>query len=289
MALLVDEAGEIPDEAAITLLERFEQLGANLAAALASGEGLDAAQAQYDAFMQFLIAFAEQHGLVVDDLLADWDRIRDEAAQPLSSGGGTSFGTGAPQSTDLSAALSELAGFGTSLDDLTRIIEHLAGGNLETTLADDTLQYLSDIFEDAPQGLIDHVLAGLDEQLLGLGLSPDDQLAALNAELRALGLREVTPEQWAEWNRSEVDAIDGLGATLTRHWTQQTDRLLSAMGASTAGGGAIGSISGATLPGGGAPQRVGPETVVIPVSIGNEQFDTYIVETVTGSVRRELR
>jgi TP901 family phage tail tape measure protein len=87
MQLLGDDMGNITDETAVSLLDTYKQLAEDLARALATGEGIEAAQAAYDQFMLFLQAIAEATGMSIDELIAKWEALAAEIEQTAAVAG----------------------------------------------------------------------------------------------------------------------------------------------------------------------------------------------------------
>lgn len=246
MELLVDEDGLLPEDAQVRLIDTFDELRENLDRALATGEGLEEAKAEYDAFMQFLIAFAQEHGLVVEDILADWDAVRAKQDEVTTAPTGESIGVGGAQGEfEFSvASLKDL--LGAFVDDL------------DDTLTDNLIDLVG-AAQEAADFLKPETLAALGEALGGeladLGLSDPfsvgaavlDQLGLTRADLQAMGLSGDTiddlqtglGEDFLNGANDVVDAIDRssnaiVGAILGEE-------------ATGGGGGVAGSLEGATM------------------------------------------
>jgi TP901 family phage tail tape measure protein len=78
MQLLGEDLGEISEETAVMLLDTYKQLAEDLATALATGEGIEAAQAAYDQFMLFLQSIAEATGISIDELIEKWEALANK-------------------------------------------------------------------------------------------------------------------------------------------------------------------------------------------------------------------
>jgi TP901 family phage tail tape measure protein len=87
MQLLGDDLGEISEETAVMLLDTYKRLAADLATALATGEGIEAAQAAYDQFMQFLQSIAEATGISIEILIEQWEALASKIEETAARTG----------------------------------------------------------------------------------------------------------------------------------------------------------------------------------------------------------
>lgn len=95
LRFMADATGAFTSDSGRALLDYYNETKDLLLDATLSGENLEEAQERYDAFMAFLAEYAEEHGLAIDEILSDWERLYGGVTATVRALGTTMLGGGA--------------------------------------------------------------------------------------------------------------------------------------------------------------------------------------------------
>lgn len=94
LRFMADATGAFTSDSGRALLDYYNETKDLLLDATLSGENLEEAQERYDAFMAFLAEYAEEHGLAIDEILSDWERLYGGVTATVQALGTTMLGGG---------------------------------------------------------------------------------------------------------------------------------------------------------------------------------------------------